>query len=218
MLYSYRPDPEQIIRHRCRNPRCAGRLEKRTENRRDAFCCESCERAFFRVRCRVCEALISRKTARRAVCWRPTCRYQYKRHPEQFFGTRYPSGPMAHNGEKKPAKSTPKITTFSGRPFRVEAGPEPRAINLRIPPELPLSRANKAFQDHWQNAKRRADHLALIKRDTPPVNIVGGYRFQDAPAIDLGGPVVTPSPAQPAKPKIGGDPFDIPAFLKRTGG
>jgi hypothetical protein len=51
-----------------------------------------------------------------------------------------------------------------------------------------------------------------MKFRTPPVNIIGGYRFPGAPKIDLSQP---PAPAiAPATPAIGDD--GIPSFLKRT--
>jgi hypothetical protein len=57
-------------------------------------------------------------------------------------------------------------------------------INLRISDEVPASKANRDFEDHWRKAKRRAARKALIKRKTPPVNVIGGYRFPGAPKID----------------------------------
>jgi hypothetical protein len=121
---------------------------------------------------------------------------------------------VAHNGEKNPTKSTPKIATFPGRPFRIVAGPGVSEVNLRIPVELPASRANRAFLDYWQKARRCAEGKALIQRDTPPVNIIGGYQFWNAPAINWACPTVTRK-RRPAKPAIGDDPFVIPEFLKR---
>ena len=61
MLYKPQPDPPQL-RHRCRNPRCAGKLKIPAANPRDAFCCRGCERQFYGRRCRVCEALFTPKT------------------------------------------------------------------------------------------------------------------------------------------------------------
>jgi hypothetical protein len=53
--------------------------------------------------------------------------------------------------------------------------------------------------------------LVLITRTTPPVNIIGGYRFPGAPAIDL-----RPARAAPPAPAIPiGDGLEIPLFLKR---
>lgn len=48
MHNSLSPDPPQI-RHRCRNPRCGGKLKTPTDNPRGAFCCEGCEIKKWRV-------------------------------------------------------------------------------------------------------------------------------------------------------------------------
>jgi hypothetical protein len=214
MFFKQTPAPP-LFRARCRNARCGDKLRSPTESPRDAFCCQRCEEAFYRNHCRVCEGQTAGKTRRRIVCWRATCRYQFKRHPELFYGSRYPYSRVAHNEGKTSTKTIPKIATFPGRPLRITAGPEvPPEINLRIPAEAPTSKANRAFSEHQRRAAAGA-----FQRDTPPFNIVGGYQFPNAPAIDLGGTNVTPSPAPLAKPEIpqiGDDPFDIPAFLKRS--
>jgi hypothetical protein len=117
MLYD--PDiPEPVqVRYRCRNPRCGGKLKAPAANPRDAFCCTKCEAAYYRIRCRCCEQLFSRKTQRREVCGRSRCRHKFQRHPERFWGSRYPRQVLGHNAEKSLAKSTPKQV-----PNRVEGG------------------------------------------------------------------------------------------------
>jgi hypothetical protein len=150
MLYREQPTPPQV-RHHCRNPRCANKLKIPADNPRDAFCGRGCERAFYNCRCRVCEQLLTRKTARRTVCWRSRCRHEFQRHPEQYFGLRYPSRPVGHNAEKTSTKSNLKTGAKSGRGSRTAADPEAQ----------------------------------LIQRTTPPVNIIGGYKFPNAPKIDL---------------------------------
>jgi hypothetical protein len=83
--------------------------------------------------------------------------------------------------------------------------------NLWIPPEVSASRANKAFEEYWRKAKQRSARGALIKRRTPPANIVGGFRFPGAPAVYL-----SPTPATPKASAIPiGDGPEIPAFLRR---
>jgi len=67
---------------------------------------------------------------------------------------------------------------------------------------------------------KRDDHC-LIKRNDTPVNILGGYRFPDAPVVDLS--PIEPEPddirlsstSQPPPPSCG-DGWDIPDFLRRT--
>lgn len=211
MLYKHTSDPPQV-RLRCRNPRCAGKLKITATNPRDAFCCKGCEKQFYTRRCRVCEALFTRKTRRRIVCSRTICRYQFQHHCERFYGSRYPYAPIAHNVARNPIKPGLKIGAKPGRGWRHVAGPEGHEINLQIPPGVPASRANKAFEEYWRKDKWHRAREKLIKRKTPPDNVIGGYQFPGAPTIDL-----SPTPATPkatARLPIG-DGLEIPAFLRR---
>jgi hypothetical protein len=186
MLYRHQIDPPQV-RHRCRNPRCSAQLKDPTTDRRNAFCCKGCEVAFYSARCRVCEALIFRKTSRRLVCERSKCRHELERHPERFALPATPIAELGPNASRKPIKTGTKISVKSGR-----------------------AKANKAFIEH----QRRASAAAIFQRHVPPLNVIGGYQFPGAPEIDLG-PIEMP-PTAPARPDIG-DGLDIPDFLKREG-
>ena len=81
------------------------------------------------------------------------------------------------------------------------------------PTDPKIAAANAANAKYWRQAKQAAERKALIQQDTPPVNILGGYKFPNAPKIDL-------SPALKAAPSSGsqpiGDGLEIPDFLKRT--
>jgi hypothetical protein len=226
MLYNRQPDPPQV-RHHCRNSRCGGLLKNPTDDRRAAFCCGACERTHYGTRCIVCETAITKKSKRRAVCWRSQCRHALQRQPEKYrlrvgqnaakTVSASPTAGLGHNAQENSAKSTLKTGPKSGGGWRHIAGPEADPINYRVLAEIPVSKANEAFQEYWRKAKRRAARKALIKFRTPPVNICGGYKFPGAPAIDLS-PPSTPVPIAPAAPPIitmiGDD--DIPAFLKRA--
>jgi hypothetical protein len=166
MLYNPTPEPEQV-RYRCRNPRCGGKLKMPAANSRDAFCCASCEASYYRTHCRVCEQLFSRKTQRREVCGRSRCRHEFQRHPERFWGTRYPRQALGHNAEKKLTKSTPKTGAKFDRGWRQIAGPQlsPTSFHCAILPlEIPPAAANVAFAEYWAKTLRRAARRALIKR------------------------------------------------------
>jgi hypothetical protein len=231
MLYDPNIQPAQVY-YCCRNPRCGDALKAPTANPRSAFCCPSCEQSFYRVRCRVCERpLPGRKTARRQLCGRSVCRHEFQRHGEHFVSAWYapPVGPKrpkkpsrylgsrgGQNAEKSSTISKAKSAVFGDRPWRAIAGPRPPEINLRIPLDprtaAGLERQRKILADHVCELGKQA----LIQRDTPPVNIAGGYKFPDAPKIDLGSPI----PKSPT-PHVAGDliiPDDlcIPAFLRRT--
>jgi hypothetical protein len=210
------------IRHRCRNVRCGAKLKVPTADARDAFCSAGCFASYYRSRCRVCERPIDRKTERRLVCKRSECRHEFQRHPERFSGPRYPTVVLGHNASENPIKSGLKIGTKAGR-FRISAGAAPPEINLRIPlePELTarLDRTHAAYFEARRKAKRRAVRAAQIKRRHPPVNVLGGYRFPNTPAIDM-------SPTDPAPEWAvasrwtptgdGADVEDISDFLRRA--
>jgi hypothetical protein len=95
-------------------------------------------------------------------------------------------------------------------------------INLQIglDPELQarLDRAHRGYLEHREKAKRAAARKALIKRRHPPVNIVGGYRFPGAPAIDFS-PIDPPPEWATASRWVptgdGSTIEDIPDFLNR---
>jgi hypothetical protein len=123
---------------------------------------------------------------------------------------------LGHNEEKTSLKSSPKTGTKPGRAFRHIAGPIGHPIIYAVPPEVPSWKANKKF---WLEANRRAVAAGevLFTRDTPPLNVIGGYKWPNAPAIDLS-PPSAPAPIAPATPPIIsiGDGLEIPVFLKRT--
>jgi hypothetical protein len=78
-----------------------------------------------------------------------------------------------------------------------------------------------------QTLKPNAKAQTIFKRDTPPINVLGGYKFPDAPAVELRGPsgsndlpTMTAEisrsdwrPVSPAQPVA--DDLSIPDFLKR---
>jgi hypothetical protein len=161
-----------MLRHRCRNPRCAGKLKEPTDNKREAFCCEKREGAFYKERCRVCEAAISKKTARREVCWRSKCRHEYQRFPERFSVPATPTADLGQNGQKTSKISTPKTGAKIGRGYRIVAGPPCHEANLWADPNASVAKAE------------RSTAPVLIGPTTPPINIIGGYKFPDAPTLD----------------------------------
>jgi hypothetical protein len=187
------PTPTQPqFRHRCRNVRCGANLKAPTDNLHRAFCCVGCFDIFYRARCRVCERPIDRKTERRLVCKRSQCRHEFQRHPERFSGPRYLASVLGHNASRNPIKPGLKIGTKAGRAFRIVAGPELAGASFRLAtipldPEIAtrLDRKHADYFEQRRKAKRRAARLAQIKRRHPPVNILDGYRFPNAPEIDL---------------------------------
>jgi hypothetical protein len=109
----------------------------------------------------------------------------------------------------------------SGRAWCKVAGPDLPEINLQIPLDAELVARQKkrhaAAEAAWRKAAWHAKRRALIKRHHPPVNVLGGYKFPNAPDIDL-------SPIKPAQwatasrwvpAGAGADVPDIPDFLRR---
>jgi hypothetical protein len=100
---------------------------------------------------------------------------------------------LGHNASRSADSTGLKIDDKSGRPFRIVAGPalSPTALRLAILPPDPsfaarIERANAGFADWLRKSKYATARQAQIKRYHPPVNVLGGYRFSGAPAVDLG--------------------------------
>jgi hypothetical protein len=223
----------QILRQHCRNARCGAKLAAPAPPR-DAFCCSGCEEQFYQRHCKVCGQLYSPKATgkRRQVCWRNTCRYQFKTYPEQY-ALRCSGPKFAHNASKSElsyltsqnnlfAQNSVGSAHFTGlkgdaetgRGWRIIAGPtDLDPVNLLVDPADPkLAAANAANARFWRQAKEAAERNAIFKRDTPPLNLVGGFEWPNAPAVDL----VLRSQTTPracAVPPIG-DGLEIPDFLK----
>ena len=202
MLYSRSfdlPQDNPRIRHRCRNPKCGAKLKLAVTNSRDAFCTPGCFAAFDRHHCLVCERAIIRGTERQLLCGRQKCKGEFRRHRERFYPTRYLPSVLSPNVSRNPIKPGTKTRSKSGRGFVQIAGPElsPTAFRLAtlpLDPELAarLERAHRDYFEYRRRAKRQAARKAQIKRHHPPVNLLGGYRFPDAPQLDLS-PLPEPS-------------------------
>jgi hypothetical protein len=98
-----------------------------------------------------------------------------------------------------------------------------RAVNLALA-SLPLdpqtaARVNKLNRQYMEGLAKQEP--SIFKRSTPPVNMLGGYRFPDAPVVDVGGIIpldaelpATPLRASPPAPDI--VDLTIPNFLRRS--
>jgi hypothetical protein len=213
---------DAALRHYCRNQRCRSKLKEPTDSLPNAFWTRGCLTSFYRTRCLVCErptdgplpdgSARSARTERRRLCGRRQCAADFRRDRAHFLGRWH-----IPSDSTNALKTSVKPASF----WRVVAGPPLSPVSLRLA-TLPLSphlaaeqdRQQQQYEDHHRKlrrAARRAARLAeaqaAIQRHHPPVNILGGYKWPDAPIIDLELPFV-PSPP-------GGDPWDIPAFLRR---
>jgi hypothetical protein len=211
------------LRHRCRNPRCGTKLKRPADNPRDAFCCVGCFESYFRGRCLICERPFKRKRkAEHQRFCRPKCQKGFQRHRERFLGGWYQASVLSVATLRNPIKLGLKIGIKGGRPFRLVAGPalSPagfRLAALSLDPDVAarVARANAGFSDWLRKSKYAAARRALIKRHCYPVNIVGGYRFLDAPAADLS-PAEDPSAVRSQWKPVGwGVAPPLPDFLLR---
>jgi hypothetical protein len=215
---------ERVRRH-CRNVRCGGKLKVPTERMCDAFCCSGCYASFYRFRCLVCERPFDRKTERRQLCGRPKCKRDFQRHTERFCGVWYQRSVLVRNALGDPIKSGLKNGDKPGRAFRQVAGPTLSEDGFRLatlPLELGLvarlARVHAEYFEHRRKARRLAERNVQIKRKHPPVNILGGFRFPGATAVDM-------SPTERAAEwaitsrwvpvGVGADVPEIPDFLRR---
>jgi hypothetical protein len=178
--------------HRCRNPRCKTWLKEPVDNRRDAFCCSSCEVGFYRTHCRVCEKEFgeTKRNSRRELCGRRQCRNQFRSFRGQFFSVWCPSATGASKPEKSLTKSTPKTGIKSDRAWRQVAGPDdlsPSALHCAT------VGAEEVLRQSAINNLKSWNDAAWIQPHHPPVNILAGYKFPAAPDIDLGAPAESPT-------------------------
>jgi hypothetical protein len=228
-------------RHYCRNPRCRSKLKAPVANPRQAFCTRGCFRSFFHRRCIVCEREIERKTEHQRCCERRKCWADFKRDREHYL---VGMGDISHSvidPLTNPIKPGLKSGGWDGRPvvigewreggdkkqWRQIAGPllSPRSFHLAT---LPLHRS---YADYLRRVNRAPENpAALFQRNSQPLNLVGGYRFPNAPDIgtDLAVAITTTEAnllldqiedAPPLVPDIAveveEDGLDIPEFLRR---
>jgi len=198
------------IHHRCRNPRCKTWLKEPVENPRDAFCCASCEVGFYRTHCRVCEKALgaAKRTSRRELCGKRKCINEFRgdRKRAQLVSRYYPLA-VTSKPEKSSTKSTLKTGIKSDLGFTIGADYD-----------------REVLRDNLRTNAKLWDATALIGPNDPPINILGGFRFPNAPAVDP-----NPIPPNPEKQKFSPEqqrrlaelraqiPADlsIPAFLRR---
>jgi hypothetical protein len=191
------------LRHYCRNPQCRAKLAEPVENERRAFCPHGCRERFYRNRCVVCERELSKGPANRKTCKRALCRNEYRRHPDlfAFFAVAepppYPSAKTVEGPLKTSMKSRGILPLETGRApaWVVVAGPplSPTAFRLAALPLDPDTEARTRRANDPARIRRQLANWPRPNRPDPifgpgisPLNLIGGYQFAGAPAIDLG--------------------------------
>ena len=175
----------ETARHHCR--RCRSKLSAAVENPRDAFCCRGCHRLFFAKRCLVCEKKMERTVGHQKLCRSVACRREYRDIVAHGIEGKFGAKPQCTSDGGSPSANPIEIgvrgSEKTDRPWRVIAGIL-SDTELRLA-SVSVDRVTAARIDRLNRGYARADSTTLIKRHHPPVNIVGGYRFPDAPNIDV---------------------------------
>jgi hypothetical protein len=222
------------MRYRCR--RCRGKLPEPTDNERKGFCTKGCWEQYHWTRCIVCEKAIEqpKNGVRRWLCKRPKCRSALKRLPHVYRPFEQPSYPHSQDATHslENAHSTGLESRLDNdrpwlkRPWRHVAGP-------RLSPEsfaaatsfdkftwASFERTERQNRDLIREACSNPD--AIFQRETPPVNLLGGYKFPAAPKLDPDlvkniEEGIDPAPSFNVDRLLADDghPSDIPAFLRR---
>jgi hypothetical protein len=216
-----------FIRRRCRNARCQARLKQPTTDPRNAFCSRGCFEAHFKKCCLVCECPLSRrKTGRPQRFCRHRCQLEFHRHPARFLGKWGETADARRNPLGNADSTGLKTGTKGGRGYCEIAGPPLsktvfRLASLPLDPGLVarLERAHRPCLEARQKAKRAASRRALIEKQHPPINVLGGHHFAGAPAIDLSPTELLPDWAiasRWAPTGAGAGMPDLPEFLRRV--
>jgi hypothetical protein len=207
---------ETQVRHHCR--RCRVKLAKPVENPRSAFCCRGCYRQFYPRRCRVCEQEMERTAGHQKLCGSPACRRGYrdiKAHQiEGKFGAKPPCASDGGSSSANPIKEGVCTPEKTDRPWRIVAG-SLSDTEFRLA-TLPLDKATAARVDrNNREFSREAASAALMQRHYPPINLICGYPFPTALAIDLSATApITGDRSAPLRSSFG-DSLEIPSFLAR---
>lgn len=167
------------LRHFCRNPKCRSKLPEPVEGARRAFCTKGCFTSYYRSRCLVCEQPFKRKRENQYVCSRPACKPAFRGNRTQF-------DPFGHLD----TKLTPVVLETSIKPgikngtWRTVAGKlTPAQFHCAtVGGEEAVEAINRTNLRHWREYNAKREQVCLIKRHHPPVNILGGYKFPDAPS------------------------------------
>jgi hypothetical protein len=178
--------PDRPLRQHCRNRHCRQQLPEPVESERRAFCCRGCRESFYLRRCLVCEKPIADE--RLKTCSR-RCRAELRRFPHRYVQAKGVVAKTVKVASEVPVKRAPKA-----------------ALNGEQPLLAAARRANAAIV-------ARASASAIFQRNVPPLNVIGGFHFANAPAVDLHPRRETPVLAATAFDIT--DPWTIPSFLRR---
>jgi hypothetical protein len=169
-------------RHMCRNSRCRSRLPAPVSNPREAFCARGCHSQFYRKRCIACEQPMERKRESQQLCGRRKCKSQFAALKVGFLLGRYHPSSHALDASRNSTKPGTFSPLKSDRGWRQVAGPAVDVHLAAIGADDAVKRRDRVNRARW----RVAGAAALIQKHHAPVNVIGGFKFANAPVIDLG--------------------------------
>ena len=175
----------QLLPTRTRCRRCKAVLTEPTSSDRSAFCCAGCHRLYFARRCMACDAP---KTGAAATCGKRSCERElaaFKRHGVmgKFTPRKRRMGQVPSHA--KSASKSDNSIALAGAPNAVEQAPKmwrqiagpPVNIHLAtVGGDEAVKATNRTNRKYWLSDRR-----TLIKKSDPPINVIGGYKFQSAP-------------------------------------
>jgi hypothetical protein len=178
---------DTVFRHYCRNPRCRSKLAAPVENPRRAFCATQCFASFYRSRCMVCERNLPPGAANRRVCARASCRAEIRRFPLLYAlagPTTAPSTKTVEGPQKTSIESRANLPDRMWGPSLSERSLHFASLPLDPDSAARVARANDPARIRRETAWNRAEQpKPIFTRNTPPLNLIGGYKFPDAPVI-----------------------------------
>jgi hypothetical protein len=172
---------EKEFRHFCRNPKCRSKLRAPVSNRREAFCARGCHTSFYLRRCLVCEGPLQRRNKTQRVCRKRRCRSAWRARAS--LGRYSPSIAVSSASETLDSIDS-KRPLKPDRAWRQIAGPKLSASQLHcalVSAKEAIAEAHQKNRPYW----RQLIAKALIQPHHPPVNILGGYKFPNAPDVKL---------------------------------
>ena len=168
-------------RHYCRNPRCRSKLAAPVENIRLAFCTRTCHSVFYRQRCMACEQPMERKNVSQRLCGRRKCRAEFEALKQHAILGRYWDSPEGKADARKPINTGTFSPVSSGPRWRQLAGPAMTAEQLRL---ATVGAADVLRSNRTANRRLR-NPTTLIGPGDAPLNLIGGYRFPNAKAVEV---------------------------------
>jgi hypothetical protein len=155
---------------------------------------------------------MERKRESQQLCGRRKCKNHFAALKAHFSLGRYHPSSSALDASGNPIKTGIFFPLKSDRGWRLVAGPPVDMRLATIGAADAVKQADKVNRRHWSEAGAEA----LIQRHHAPVNVIGGFKFPEAPQIEIA-PIgnVSASLSIPAPVIIDGDGLDIPDFLKR---